>query len=257
MKSSNDANKNRLSWDRESDEYQAQHAPQLNTAGCAWGVWSLPETEVNALGDITGKRVRELGCGAAQWSIALAEQGAIPVGLDNSSRQLLHARRLTAESDVEFPLIQATAEDVPFEEESFDIVMCDHGAMSFADPYLTVPEVSRILRPGGLLVFNMSSPLSHICYSEDSDRLEKELQTSYFGMRRFESDDIVEFRLPYGEWIRLFRRNGFDVEDLIELHPPEGARTTYEDYQPLDWPRRWAGENIWRVRKTPRAVRLA
>ena len=257
MNSSNDANKNRLSWDRASDEYQAQHASQLNTVGCAWGVWSLPETEVKALGDVAGKIVLELGCGAAQWSIALAERGAIPIGLDNSSRQLGHARRLIARSDVDLPLVQGTAEKLPFREEFFDIVMCDHGAMSFADPYLTVPEVARILRPSGLLVFNTSSPLSHICYSEDSHRMEKELQTSYFGMHRFESDDSVEFQLPYGEWIRLFRRNGLSIEDLIELRPPEEARTTYEDYQPLDWARRWAGENIWRVRKSPRVRSIA
>lgn len=252
MNSYKDANKNRLSWDMESDDYQARHSVQLQEAGCAWGVWSLPEAEVKALGDIAGKRLLELGCGAAQWSIALAERGANPIGLDNSSRQLGHARRLIVESEVNFPLVQATAEDLPFDDESFDIVMCDHGAMSFADPYLTVPEVARILRPSGLLVFNMSSPLSHICYSEDADRLEKKLQTSYFGMHRFESDDSVEFQLPYGKWIRLFRRNGLDVEDLIELHPPENARTTYEDYQPLDWARRWAGENIWKVRKSQR-----
>ncbi len=257
MNSSNDANKNRLYWDGRSDEYQAQHGPQLDTVGCAWGAWALPETEVNALGDVVGKRVLELGCGAAQWSIALVEKGALCVGLDNSSRQLGHARRLIAESNVDFPLVQGAAERVPFDDASFDIVMCDHGAMSFADPYHTVPEVARVLRPSGLLVFNMSSPLSHICYSEDSDRLGNELHTSYFEMHRFESEDDVEFQLPYGEWIRLFRRNGLVVEDLIELRPPEDAHTTYVDYQPLDWARRWAGENIWKVRKSTRVRPLA
>ena len=257
MNSSNDAKKNRLHWDGKSDEYQALHGTQLINAGCGWGVWSLPETDVRALGVGEGMRVLELGCGTAQWSIGLAKQGALCVGFDNSSRQLGHARRLIADSNVGLPLVQGAAEEVPFSDESFDMVMCDHGAMSFADPYRTVPEVARILRPSGLLVFNMSSPLSHICYSEDTDRMEKALQTGYFGMHRFEYDDSVEFQLPYGEWIRLFRRNGLNVEDLIELRPPEGARTTYEDYQPLDWARRWAGENIWRVRKSPRVRSLA
>ena len=252
MTSSHDADKNRYSWDRWSDDYQAQHGPQLDAAGCAWGVWALPEKDVRALGDISGRKVLELGCGAAQWSIALAEQGAFPIGLDNSSRQLDHARRLIAESDVDLPLVQGTAEDVPFEDESFDVVMCDHGAMSFSDPYQTIPEVARILRPLGLFVFNMSSPLRDTCYSKDSDRVDQELHTSYFGMHCFDADDGVEFQLPYGEWIRLFRRNDLNVEDLIELRPPESARTTYEDYLPLDWARRWPGENIWKVRKLPR-----
>ncbi len=38
----------------------------------AWGVWRIPETELGVLGDVSGLDVLELGCGAAQWSIALA-----------------------------------------------------------------------------------------------------------------------------------------------------------------------------------------
>ncbi|TMC92230.1 MAG: class I SAM-dependent methyltransferase, partial [Chloroflexi bacterium] len=80
----------------------------------------------------------ELGCGAARWSIALAKLGARPVGLDLSSQQLQHARRLMQEAGVEFPLIEASAEEVPLPDTSFDIVFCDWGAMTFCDPYRTV-----------------------------------------------------------------------------------------------------------------------
>ena len=55
-------------------------------------MWQLPESELRVLGDVAGKDVLELGCGAAQWSILLAGQGARVVGLDNSERQLEHAR---------------------------------------------------------------------------------------------------------------------------------------------------------------------
>ena len=60
----------------------------------AWGVWQIPEAELHVLGDVDGRDILELGCGAAQWSIALAQAGARPVGLDLSDRQLEHARRL-------------------------------------------------------------------------------------------------------------------------------------------------------------------
>jgi len=60
--------------------------------GAAWGVWQIPEDEIHALGEVAGKDVLELGCGAAQWSIELAGRGARPVGLDLSERQLEHAR---------------------------------------------------------------------------------------------------------------------------------------------------------------------
>ena len=56
-------------------------------------MWQIPEAELQVLGDVSGKDVLELGCGAAQWSISLAGLGARPVGLDLTPRQLEHARR--------------------------------------------------------------------------------------------------------------------------------------------------------------------
>lgn len=79
-----------------------------------WGTWHLPESELHVLGEVVDRDILELGCGAAQWSIALARAGARPVGLDLSERQLSHARRLIAEAGVHVPLIQASAEAVPW-----------------------------------------------------------------------------------------------------------------------------------------------
>jgi len=75
-------------------------------------MWQLPESELRILGDVTGRDVLELGCGAAQWSILLAGLGARPVGLDHSERQLEHARRAMVEAGVDFPLAHASAEEV-------------------------------------------------------------------------------------------------------------------------------------------------
>jgi SAM-dependent methyltransferase len=245
-----DAGVNRAYWDSDSDEYQALHGRQLSTIEPGWGVWQIPEAELRILGDVRGKDVLELGCGAAQWSIALARRGARPVGMDNSARQLFHARKLMREGNHRFPLVHAAAERPPFADGCFDIVFCDHGGMSFADPHLTLLAAARMLRPGGLLAFNISSPLLMVCWSGRSESVEPELHLDYFGMRRLEYDELVEYQLPIGEWIRLFRESGFDVLDLVELRPPEGATTTYEGFVTYDWARRWPAENIWVVRKS-------
>ena len=39
--------------------------------------------------------------------------------------------------------------EVPLPDETFDVVFCDHGALTFADPYKVVPECARLLRPMG------------------------------------------------------------------------------------------------------------
>lgn len=249
---SEDARHNRERWDLVSDAYQAKHASQLNRDEPAWGIWDLPERELNVLGDVTGKDVLEFGCGAAQWSIKLALRGARPVGLDNSARQLDHARRLMTAAAVQFPLVHSSAEQTPLPDGSFDIVFCDHGAMSFADPYRAVPEVARLLRPDGLFAFNMATPLADICWNEQTDRIEPRLHGDYFSLHRLVAvNEPVSYQLPYGEWIRLFRRNGLNVEDLIELQPPADATSTYRDFVELGWARRWPAEHIWRARKYP------
>jgi SAM-dependent methyltransferase len=152
------------------------------------------------------------------------------------------------EAGLDFPLIEASAEEVPLRDEAFDVVFCDHGAFNFADPTRLVPECARLLRPGGLLAFSMPSPILDLFYDAEGDRVDERLHNDYFDLRRFDAAEEVSFQLPYGDWIRLLRANGFEVEDLIEINPPEGASTTY-DLVPLDWARRWPAENIWAARK--------
>jgi SAM-dependent methyltransferase len=211
-------------------------------------VWQIPEDELRVLGDVAGNDILELGCGAAQWSISLAKLGARPVGLDLSPRQLDHARRGMAEAGVEFPLIEASAEEVPLEDGSFDLVFCDHGAFNFADPMRLVPECARLLRTGGLLAFSMVTPIFDIFWQNERETVGDEPRNNYFEHRGFEDDEGVDFQLPYGEWIRLFRFNGLVVEDLIELRPPPDAKSSY-DLVTVDWARRLPAEHIWKLRK--------
>jgi SAM-dependent methyltransferase len=241
---------NRGIWNAKSDAYQNRSGPQLEASGgLAWGVWQIPEADLNVLGDVVGRDILEFGCGAAQWSIGLARAGARPVALDLSDRQLEHAARLMADAGVSFPLVHASAEAVPLPDASFDIVFCDHGAMTFADPYRTVPEAARLLRPGGLLAFCHSSTIIELTWSAGDDRAGDRLVNDYFGLHRMEFPDEVSFQLPYGEWIRLFRANGFEILDLIEPRPAADAVSTYRDELERDWSRRWPAESIWRVRK--------
>jgi SAM-dependent methyltransferase len=239
---------NREFWDADADDYQAVHGGDLTARASAWGAWRIPESELGILGDVHGLDVLELGCGAGQWSIALAADGARVVGLDQSVVQLKHAAVNSAR--VALPLIAASAEAVPFRDGSFDVVFCDHGAMSFCDPAVTVPEVERLLRPGGLLAFCHAAPFVYLTWDERRERQDTRLHRSYFGLGRLDlGDGTIDFQIPHGEWFRLYREHGFVVEDLIELRPGEDATTTYDDFVPHEWARRWPAEQIWKVRK--------
>ena len=180
----------------------------------------------------------------------LAQAGARPVGLDLSERQLEHARRLMAEAGVDFPLVHGSAEAVPLPDASFDIVFCDHGAMTFADPYRTVPEAARLLRPGGAV--RVQPPFAdrdHLLGARGRDRRRAARHRLFRDAPLRRRRGRRTSSSPYGEWIRLFRANGFVVEDLVEPRPPAGATSSYRNADELAWARRWPSEEIWRLRR--------
>lgn len=155
-----------------------------------------------------------------------------------------------AAAGVDFPLVHASAEAVPLPDASFDIVFCDHGAMTFADPYRTVPEAARLLRPGGLFAFNHGSTIETLCWPVGAEAPGDRLVHDYFDLHAVIDDGETVFNLGYGAWIRLFRTHGFVVEDLIEPRPGPDATSTYRDVDALAWSRRWPAESIWRLRRT-------
>ncbi len=190
----------------------------------------------------------ELGCGGAQWSVALQRDGACCVGLDQSRGQLRHAARARRDAGLSFPLLCASGESLPFRDGSFDLVFCDHGAMSFCDPAALGPRGrARAAARWPARVQQVVDPAVPV-WNERKDRLSRKLHAPYFDSGRYESEGTIDFQIPYGEWIRLFGRHGLVVEDLIELRAPEGATTTYEGWD-AEWARQWPAEEIWRVRK--------
>jgi SAM-dependent methyltransferase len=235
---------NRAFWDADADDYQAAHGATLEAAPLAWGVWRIPEAEVCALGDVRDRDVLELGCGAARWSEALAALGARAVGLDVSQRQLAHAHDGV-------PLVCASAERAPLRDDSFDVVFGDHGALGFCDPRVTVPEVSRVLRPGGRLVFCITGFLKWL--TDDDGGSTRTLRRRWFPKRSGRHavtwpEGVAEFQLPYGEWIDVLGAHGLAVERLVHLRAPKGASTTYTEFVDRSWARRWPAEELWVVR---------
>jgi SAM-dependent methyltransferase len=216
-----------------------------------WGIWGVPESELGILGDVEGLDALELGCGTAYMSAQLARQGGRVVGVDPTPAQLATAREMQAEFGLEFPLVEAAAEDVPLPDASFDLVHSEYGASIWADPYRWIPEASRLLRPGGRLVFLRNSTLVILCMQLEPPAGEH-LVRAQNGLYRVEWPDTgeTEFHLPHGELIDVLRDNDLGVERVIELYAPEGAVAhPYYNTVTADWARRWPAEEIWVARK--------
>jgi SAM-dependent methyltransferase len=253
MKISEDAARNREVWTKANAEYTDKQAAEAWAQDeIQWGTYGALETELGVLGDVDGKDVIELGCGTAYFSAWLAQRGARPVGLDVTPAQLETAHRLQAETGIEFPLVEASAEDVPLADASFDLALSEYGASTWADPARWVPEAHRLLRPGGELVFLSNSPLSMMCMP-DEGKIEERLVRSQFELGRMQwpgEDEGVEYHLGHGDMLRLLRETGFDVLGLWELRAPDEATDhEYYDFVPAEWARRWPAEDIWKARK--------
>jgi SAM-dependent methyltransferase len=243
--------RNRRYWNSLAREYEEPGRRAWQSSEPHWGIWNIPESQLNVVPEVTDKNIVELGCGTAYVSAWLARRGANVVGIDNSPVQLAHARRFQQEFGLQFPLIHAAAEAVPFRDESFDLAISEYGASIWSDPYLWIPEAARLLRSGGELIFLVNSALLMLCIPDEEDQpAEERLLRPYFGMHRFDWPDgtSVEFHLGHGDWTRLLRRHGFEVEDLIEIRAPEGARTRHP-YVTGSWARKWPAEEIWKARK--------
>jgi SAM-dependent methyltransferase len=242
----------REAWTKMSVDFFEPGRRAWSSPEITWGIWDLPESQIQALGDLSWfqcKATIELGCGTAYISAGLARLGTQATGIDPTPAQLANARLFQKEFDLEFPLLEGYAEELPFPDESFDFAVSEFGAAIWADPYRWIPEAARVLRPGGRLVFLRNTPLSVIC-APGSGPATPALCRDWFGMHRVEwnAEEPEEFHLPTGPMIRLLIDSGFEIEALIELQAPEGAATPYE-YMTAEWARRWPSEEIWRVKK--------
>jgi SAM-dependent methyltransferase len=242
---------NRDHWTENAESYAAV-APGNWESEPSWGIWSIPETEARLLPDVTGLDVVELGCGTAYVSAWLVRRGARSVvGLDPTRAQLATAQQMQTRFSLSFPLVQADAECCPFARGSFDLAISEYGAAIWCDPYRWIPEAARLLRPGGRLIFLGNSTVLMLCVPDEDDVAATDrMIRPQRDMHRFEWPDTagIEFHLGHGDMLRLLRSSGFDVEDLVELYPPEGSTTRYP-FVEADWAARWPCEEVWVARK--------
>jgi SAM-dependent methyltransferase len=253
MTHAEDVLRNREVWTKANAEYTDRKARESWVKEeIDWGMFSGPESEIGALGEVAGRDVIELGCGTAYFGAWLAKRGARVTGVDPTPAQLETARRMSEEFGVPIELVEASAEDVPLPDESFDLAVSEYGASIWADPELWIAEAARLLRPGGRLAFLCNSTLSILC-SPDEGKVEEGLLRSHADLGRIEwpgEDEGVNYHLSHGEMIRLLRKTGFEILALHERLAPDTAEDHgYYDLMPAEWARRWPAEEIWVARK--------
>lgn len=203
------------------------------------------------LGDIRGKRLLELGCGAGDLTLAFAQAGARVTALDVSSGMVDVARQRVARfvpgGAVAF--VEGAAEAVPAANASFDLVV-GKWILHHTDLDVLIPEVARLLAPGGRAIFIENSGLNPIL------RLARERVAGRFGVRRVGTPDehplveadferfaeqfgVVRRHYPQFDFLRLLDRQIFrfrrplvskvcnGVDDFVERRLPRLRRYSF------------------------------
>ena len=226
-------------WDGQAGDYYNEHGRFLGDTDFVWGPENLRESTVRLLGDVSGRQVLEVGCGAAQCSRWLRAQGASPVAFDISGGQLAQGRALNARTGIPVPLVQADAQRLPFADAVFDLACSSYGAIPFvADSAAVMREVARVLRPGGRWVFSTTHPFRW-CFLDDPGPAGLVVESSYFDRRAYvEQDDdgtatYVEHHRTVGDRIRELVGAGLVVDDLVEPEWPAGHDEAWAQWSPL------------------------
>ena len=160
--------------------------------------------------------------------------GLVLVEPDPAMRRRLVER--LARSCLRARLVDAPAEQLPFSDGSIDTVVSTFVLCTVDAPYLALQEIARVLKPDGQLLF-----IEHV--RSDSPRLARWQDRLANPWRRFARG--CRCNRATSELIAAF---GFELEDLIEVQPPEGAKTRYP-FVTAECAHRWPSEEIWIARR--------
>jgi SAM-dependent methyltransferase len=229
----------KLWWDADADDYHAEHGAFLGLSDFVWCPERLRESEARLLGEVHAKRVLEVGCGTAPCSRWLAKEGAHAVALDISAGMLRHAVADAGRSGISVPLVQASADALPFADDSFDTVCSAFGGVPFvADSGAVMREVARVLRPGGRWVFAVTHPLRWI-FPDDPGHAGLTVAQSYFDRSPYLEVDAtgratyVEHHRTLGDYVRQIVAAGMRLVELVEPEWPEGHTQVWGQWSPL------------------------
>jgi SAM-dependent methyltransferase len=232
------ARANRGWWDAAAPAYLAEHGTDLGDADFLWCPEGLREADAHLLGDVTGRRVLEIGCGSAPCSRWLRRAGADPVALDVSGGMLARAAELNRSTGLAVPLLQADAGALPLAGASVDLACSAFGGLPFvADAGAVLTEVVRVLRPGGRFVASVNHPMRWPM-PDSPDPEDLCVVSSYFDRRPYvETDDdgravYVEHHRTVGDWVRAVVGAGLVLTDLLEPEWTPGRTETWGQWSP-------------------------
>src|SRR5262249_5174512 len=144
------------SWDR----IASRKAAELPTDGVWYGPEGPTDDELRILGEAAGKRVLDLGCGAGQASVVLAQKGATVIAVDASIRMLDRGRQLAERVEARVEWHQGALAELAFlRAESIDLAISVYALGEVDDLARVFRQVHRVLKNRAAFVFSYEHPI--------------------------------------------------------------------------------------------------
>jgi 2-polyprenyl-6-hydroxyphenyl methylase/3-demethylubiquinone-9 3-methyltransferase len=164
------------------------------------------------VGSWRGKTVLDLGCGGGFMAEALAQRGAAVIGVDPSEAAIAAAQAHAGADGLAIDYRVGGGEAIPLPDQSADCVVCVDVLEHVADLDRVLDEIARVLRPGGLFLFDTinRTPLASLVIVHLGESVLRLLPRG--------THDPQKFIKPAELSARLAQR-GFDVGPLVGLGP--------------------------------------
>ncbi len=206
-------------YDRWAEAYATANAEGFFNA------WYEKPAMLGLLGDVSGRRVLDAGCGSGPTSIALTERGARVSGFDVSAAMIEIARRNLPEADLR---VHDLAVPLPWDDDTFDVVVASlvlHYLHDWSGP---LAELHRVLTSSGRLLVSVNHPGAFPIVHPDLE---------YFGVTEYTEDydfagtsvDLTFFHRPLGAMAQSFAEAGFRI---IGIHEPPAHPDTPAELLP-------------------------
>ncbi|VXB59693.1 class I SAM-dependent methyltransferase [Nocardioides sp. AX2bis] len=204
-----------------SDYDQWAEAYATANAEGFFNAWYEKPAMLDLLGDVSGHRILDAGCGSGPTTAALIDRGAQVSGFDLSAAMIGIARRTLPETDLR---VHDLTEPLPWDDDTFDAVVASlvlHYVHDWSGP---LAELHRVLTVGGRLLVSVNHPGAFPIVHPDSD---------YFAITEYTEDydfagtsvDLTFFHRPLSAMSMSFAEAGFRIAGMHEpaAHPDTPA----------------------------------